>query len=263
MAQAFVGTALPLDQAGLDASLDLLGIKAAELWTVIQVETGGKGFMPNRKPFILFERHIFSKQTGGRFDAAYPDISNPSAGGYGEGGDHQYQRLAVALNLDRGAALRSTSWGLGQIMGFNAAAAGFADAEAMVAAMMASEAAQLLGMVRFLSSSGLGASLRAHNWPQFARGYNGPEYAKNSYDTRLSANYQRLSLGALPDLSIRAAQLYLTYLGYFPGTVDGVLGKLTRAALNDFQTAHKLPLGDTVGDAELAAMQAALAQLPH
>ncbi|NJM92326.1 MAG: N-acetylmuramidase family protein [Rhodospirillaceae bacterium] len=75
--------------------------------------------MPNRRPKILFERHIFHQRTNGKFDATHPDISHPKWGEYGKA-SAQYDRLGRAMALDRQAALESASWGLPQVMGFNA-----------------------------------------------------------------------------------------------------------------------------------------------
>jgi peptidoglycan hydrolase-like protein with peptidoglycan-binding domain len=87
----------------------------------------------------------------------------------------------------------------------------------------------------FLVASKLRASLQAHDWTTFARGYNGPNFAINRYDVRLNAEFQKFSVGVLPDLHVRATQLYLTYLGFHPGPVDGVAGEHTLSALADFQ----------------------------
>ena len=73
--------------------------------------------MPDRRPQILFERHIFHRLTDGKFDDG--QISDPAAGGYGARGAAQYDRLALALAKDADAALQSASWGIGQIMGMN------------------------------------------------------------------------------------------------------------------------------------------------
>jgi hypothetical protein len=69
----------------------IVGVDPAVLWSVVVVETSGCGFLPDRRPFILFERHIFSRQTGRRFDASHPEISGPPRG-YGRAGIHQYNR---------------------------------------------------------------------------------------------------------------------------------------------------------------------------
>lgn len=261
MSEPFRGTALPLDQNGMAEVIDRMQVGAAELWAVLNVETRGCGFLPDRRPVILFERHIFSRETGRKFDATHPDVSTPSAGGYGAGGAAQYERLHRAMALDRRAALRSASWGIGQLMGFNAEIAGYADVEGMVAAMAVSESGQLLGMSGEITHNGLDRALRAHDWAAFARGYNGPEYARNRYDTRLAAAYRKYSLGPLPDLMIRGAQIYLRYLGYDPGPVDGVIGRFTRSAFGEFQERHGLPVASEIDEEQLAVLKREVEQL--
>ena len=104
----FEGKGRPLTDDGLAQARRALGVDLATLWAVMTVETRGCGFLPSRRPVILFERHIFHRITDGRFDARAPDLSNPRAGGYGAGGEAQHERLARALALDRRAALEST-----------------------------------------------------------------------------------------------------------------------------------------------------------
>ncbi len=261
MAEQFVGRALPLGREGLSEVVGELGVTAAEVWAVLTVETRGCGFLPDRRPLILFERHIFSRETQQKFDADHPDISNPGWGGYGAGGAAQYRRLERAIALDRRAALRSASWGIGQLMGFNAELAGYADVEAMVVAMTQSEDQQLLGMTREITHNQLERALRAHDWPAFARGYNGPKYAENRYDIRLAAAYQKFKMGPLPDLDVRAAQVYLTYLGYNPGPVDGLMGRFTRSALHDFQSKLGLSVTDDVDEVLLSRLATEVSRL--
>jgi hypothetical protein len=260
LAIPFTGDALPLDADGLTQALDKLGTGQAELWSVLTVETAGCGFTHDRRPRILFERHKFSHATAGRFDAKYPDISNPAPGGYGSL-DAQYGRLQRAIALDRTAALDSASWGIGQIMGTNAVAAGYGNSDDMVAAMMASEANQLFAMANFLQTEALVAPLRRHDWTAFAQGYNGPAYAKNQYDTRLNAAFQKYAAGPLPDLRTRSAQMLLTYLGYSPGAIDGIAGKLTYAALQDFRQKQALPASDAIDGAVVGALMQCVQQV--
>ena len=139
-------------------------------------------------------------------------------------------------------------------MGFNAKIAGYADVEEMVTAMTVSENQQLLGMAGEIIHNQLDRALRAHDWSAFARGYNGPKYAKNSYDTRLAAAHQKYTLGPLTDLIVRAAQIYLTYLGFHPGPVDGVVGRFTRSALNEFQGQHGLPVTSDIDEEQLLTL---------
>ncbi|MBV9181216.1 MAG: DUF3380 domain-containing protein, partial [Acidobacteria bacterium] len=126
----FQGNAKPLSADGLAKAATTLGVYAAEIWTVLAVETCGCGYLPDRRPQILYERHIFHRLTGGKYDDG--DISDPNPGGYGPRGAPQYDRLAKAMQEDRNAALESTSWGIAQIMGMNYALAGFENVEAMV-----------------------------------------------------------------------------------------------------------------------------------
>ena len=124
-----------------------------------------------QKPKILFERHIFSRLTNGAYDFTNPDISAPTPGGYGDPGAHQYDRLQSAEQLNQDAALQSASWGLGQIMGMNFAAAGFPDVTAMVAAMIGSEDAQLGAMAAFIQSNNMSVKLQNQDWAGFASMY--------------------------------------------------------------------------------------------
>jgi len=245
----FQGTGTPLTEAGLDRVCNALDVEAPALWAVVTVETRGFGFLREKKPLILFERHIFHRRTNARFAAIAPHLSDPIPGGY-LGGAAEYGRLDAAIALDRRAALESASWGIGQVMGFNHQVAGFGSAEEMVAAMLDDETKQLLAMANFIRGNGLGGALRRHDWTAFARGYNGPDFAKNDYDTRLKAAHLELQVN-FPDLRLRAVQAALLYAGFEPGPVDGLLGKRTRAALLAFQTKQGLAqTGDANSDTE-------------
>jgi hypothetical protein len=258
MADAFTGKSLPLDSDGLQDAIDALGVSAADFWAVLRVETSGAGFLPDRRPKILFERHVFSQRSKGRFDASHPDLSNPKPGGYGAGGAAQYARLQRAVALDETAALESASWGLGQVMGYNAERVGYRDVDEMVREMCQSEAAQVLAMARFIEAGKLAGALRTHDWARFASGYNGPNFRINSYDTRLAAAHQALERGALPDLDVRAGQMILSFLGFDPQGIDGVMGRMTRSAMNEFQEKNGLPQTDFFDAATLAGLRNAI-----
>ena len=104
----FQGAGAPATREGILTVLDTLNLKLPQLLAVVTVETSGCGCFADRRPTILFERHIFSKQTGGAFDAQHPDISNRTPGGYTHG-PAEYNRLAEAVQLDRTAAPRPSS----------------------------------------------------------------------------------------------------------------------------------------------------------
>ena len=219
------------------------------------VETKGCGFLSNRRPQILFERHIFHKRTNGKFDLAAPDLSNRIQGGYGATGQFQHDRLARAIVLDRKAALESTSWGLGQVMGFNATEVNFAGVEAMVTSMCESEDSQFGAMVAYIKNNGLSRFLQKSAWAEFAAHYNGADFKKNNYDTKLAHASARFTAGPLPDLRVRAAQLYLTYLKYNVGGVDGWFGQSTQKALLQFQKDKGIDLSGHLDEATFTVIE--------
>jgi hypothetical protein len=189
----FVGAATPLAAGDVAAVAAQLQCEPAAIWAVCDIESAGGGFLPDKRPKILFEAHVFGGLTQHRFDAAHPNVSSATwdRSLYGAEGAHQYDRLAEAIGLDRAAALQSASWGLFQILGMNYAACGFAGVEDYVAAMCTGEGAQLAAFAAFCRHAGLDRFLRAHDWTQFALGYNGPGEAENDYDGKLAAAYQR------------------------------------------------------------------------
>jgi hypothetical protein len=251
----FYAKGQPLTRAGLSKALAILGLgpnDAAYIWTVVEVETAGItqgfGFRIDRRPQILFERHMFRKYTNGRFDSEAPDVSGP-AGGYGLLSE-QYVKLEKSLALCAKAklgaepALKSASWGMGQVMGFNCGAGGFKSCARMVQAMVRSEDAQLGCMAGFLKANGLAEKLLNRDWAGFARIYNGPSYWQNHYDIKLAEQYQRFASGSVPNLELRTAQVALLYLGYAPGKIDGISGPRTRAAIKNFRIGAGLPASE-------------------
>jgi hypothetical protein len=251
----FHGQGCPLTAAGMSNACEALGAGVAEVWAVLTVETLAFGFLADRRPQILFERHIFHHLTKGRFDATHPGISNKVPGGYA-GNGAEYTRLNAAVRLDYEAALESTSWGVGQVLGFNYERAGFALVDDMVADMIRDEDAQLTAMYNFIRNSGLGPALQRRDWAAFARGYNGAAFQKTSYDTRLATAYAKYQTAA-PDLAVRAAQAALLYLGIDPGPIDGFQGPLTRGALLAFQAREALPLTGLLDERTEATLAAA------
>ena len=178
-----------------------LGVDVASVETVVEVEAGGDCFLPSGDCDILFERHIFHKQLSRKRSAAevaklaaqYPELISVRTGGY-LGGQSEWKRLNQAIAIDRTAALLSASWGMFQVMGFNYTAAGYTSLEQFVKDMMDSEKFHLKAFTSFVkSNAGLLRALKAKDWANFARGYNGPAYAKNRYDVKLAAAYAKFS----------------------------------------------------------------------
>lgn len=169
-----------------------LGIDPAAVWAVAQVESGGKGgFLPDKRPRILFEAHIFSRLTGRRFDSSHPTLSRPRWDRkLYRGGAREYERLEAAKELDEDAALQSCSWGKFQILGTNHGICGYPTIHAFVEAMRRSEEEHLDAFMNFVRYRRLDDELREHRWADFAFGYNGTRFKENRYDTKLELAYQ-------------------------------------------------------------------------
>jgi hypothetical protein len=262
----FRGAALPRSPTIFrDVAADI-GCEEDVVRAVVAVETLGKGFLPDGRPQALFERQWFHRLTGGRWDGAAPDISDPTAGGYvGRAGE--YDRIETAYDLDPTAALQATSWGLGQIMGFNYALAGFLDVESYVAAMCRGEDDQMRAFASFIKAAGLADELRDKRWADFARGYNGPAYRRNEYDTRLAAEYaKRLAVTrnpiAPPERATVAELQSLLNVAGFSVAVDGWPGPETTGAVKRFQQAHGLAVDGIAGPKTMAALLATTGGLP-
>jgi hypothetical protein len=174
---------------------DKLGCDQAAVRAVLAVESRGRGFNPDGSVVTLFEGHKFHRFTDGRFDLSHPDLSYPtwSRQWYGDW-EHEQDRLARATALDREAALKSASWGLFQIMGFNHGACGFLTVEGFVQAMRESEGRQLDAFVDLIEEWGLADEMRDRRWRDFARKYNGPAYAVNKYDVKLAAAWRKAAV---------------------------------------------------------------------
>jgi hypothetical protein len=242
-----------------------LEVPEAAMRAVVAVEAAGSGYVRGTElPKILFEGHIFSRLTGGAFDDERPDLSYPKwTKRHYKGGRGEYDRLLAAIELEADAALKSASWGLGQVMGFNHEVCGFADIDDFVNAMAASEGEQLMAMARFIKANGLADELRRHDWAGFARGYNGPGYRANAYDTKLAAAFARARLGddgdrGLPFVEDRArvAELQAALNAAIDAAlaVDGWWGPNTRGAMRPFQAARGLDPTDAPDAVTLDAL---------
>lgn len=231
---------LPMSSNGMRSVCEALNVGEPEVWAVLTVETRGFGYLSDRRPQILFERHIFSRRTNGAFDKAHPGISSGAPGGY-QGGAAEYKRLAEAIDLNEDEALKSASWGLPQVMGFNHRVVGFENVQNMVDAMVESEDRQLEALGNFIMASPMcRIGIQRRDWATFAACYNGKDFRKNDYDSRLAAAYEK-NKAMLPDIGLRGAQVGLTFLGFDCGTIDGIRGRRTRSAMAEFQTQNGLP----------------------
>lgn len=178
-----------------------LNVDTPAFRAIIQVETTGSGFLPDGRPRILLERHkVWAATSPAQRVLLGAQDCNPTPGGYATGPDADARGAGEWIRFERVAAVtgdavaaQCCSWGLGQVMGANYAMCGFADTIGLMFAAALHERAQLDMMVRFIQPQpGLLGALRTHQWPAVARIWNGPNFAINQYDTKLSDAYANL-----------------------------------------------------------------------
>ena len=170
-----------------------LNVEVAAIKAVCEVEAPRGGFNPDGTPVTLFEAHQFFKYTKGRFAQSHPTLCVPkwTRGLYGTTWQLEQQRLQQAMALDHDAALMSASWGKFQVMGFNFATIGYTSVQEFVNLMYISEGEHLEAFCGYVEHNGLKDELQRHDWAGFAKGYNGAEFWKNSYDTKLATAYAK------------------------------------------------------------------------
>ncbi len=175
-----------------------LQVEEAALRAVVELESCGSGFLADGRPKILFEPFVFYKELKkmgidpaphmqGNEDILWKSWKR-TYGKYAE----QWPKLQRAMAIHKQAALRSASYGLCQVMGFNHKVCGYALVEDFVDAQYTEEG-QLRAFVSYLQGRKLIDELQNHEWANFAYAYNGPGYAKNAYDSKLEQAYKRFS----------------------------------------------------------------------
>ena len=227
-----------------------LGCEAAVLDAVFRVESNGSGFDSRGRPKILFEKHKFYQYLpeGKRKEALKAGLARKgwSRNQYGDQVryDSRWELFSAAAQLDSDAAIKATSWGIGQLMGFNFALAGYGSPEQMQKAMLLDEYNQLHAVAGFIRSQNMGDAFRFRDWQAIARFYNGSGQVK-AYADRMEKAYRAspyrentlvsgittmrekaLRLGSR-GRDVKSLQTLLGELGY-ASDVDGDFGRHTR-----------------------------------
>jgi len=194
-----------------------LGISASGLAAVLTVESGGRGFGNDGRIIVRFENHVFWRQWGRaheidfnryfRFSAQEPWKEhawreNPTVSWLPchTSQSSEWQVLEFAKTMDGTAALKSASYGAGQVMGFNHAIVGYDSVQEMVRGFDENIRPQLDAIIAFVQRNPKCMNgLRSKNYVLFASGYNGPGQAV-VYGTliqRAAEAYARITQGKL------------------------------------------------------------------
>lgn len=221
-------------------------LQPALLLAVVDVESDGTPFWKigtKNKPVIRFEGHYFYARLKGDLltQAIKQGLASKKAGGVKNPIQAQarYDLLARAMELDSKAALESTSFGLGQVMGANWQSLGYNSVDDLVKAAN-TIVGQVDMMMRFIRVNNLVPKLIKQDWNGFAKGYNGGGYKKNSYHTKLKTAYNKYLKGTDDSKDWLHVQKMLNRVGNYTIDEDGDFGPETKAALMDFQLKNGL-----------------------
>lgn len=270
----FIGRAKRLEDLDIPRIGAIIGVGEDEIHAFMEVEAAGSGFDSQGRPKMLFEPHVFYRNLSGeqREEAVRRDLAYPRWGQQPYPRD-SYPRLIEAMAINETAALKASSWGLGQILGENYSMVGYDTPQEMVIAFMDDEETHLEAMIRFVIAAGIDDDIRAHRWATVARVYNGPGYKKHNYDGRLAAAYRKWA--GIPDTPwdgnteaeagaesttkyptvrmgdrgfvVEHLQRTLAGLNYHAGAIDGRFGQATRASVLAFQADHRLVADGVAG----------------
>lgn len=250
-------------------------IPVAHVRAVIDVESGGKAFTTVRDrfgativfPLMRWEGHYFYRLLSfeKRDRAVREGLANPRAGRIKNPRSQQarFDLFMRACEIDRAAAIESCSWGVGQVMGTHWRKLDLASAEDLYRQAASGLSGQIELIFDYCEAFGLIDELQAGQWSAFARGYNGPGYRSNRYDTKLSAAAKRHGSGApVSDgmlrmgsngARVRELQTLLVRAG-FGLKVDGDFGPSTKTAVTRLQKAAKIQVDGVVGPETLALL---------
>jgi hypothetical protein len=166
------------------------GLTWQHIMAFLETETGGKGFNDDGKIIIQFEPSWFKKL------APYAPSGLWSLNGV-EVQSKEWLAFNDAFSKNQDGAMKSTSIGLGQIMGFQYSILGYKTVGEMWDDAKKSLDRQIWQVIKFRTSNPkLLSYLVAENWDGVATIYNGAYYKqmaikwkREPYDITLSKNY--------------------------------------------------------------------------
>lgn len=277
-------------------------IPLANLLAVIEVESDGVSYATVnhkslgkqlREPLIRWEGHYFDKRLGAnsRAIARKQGLADPKAGGIKNPSsqeDRWNKLFWPAYDINEQAAIESASYGVGQVMGAHWDKLGYSSAQHLLDSVRSSLGAQVYLMVAYIVVFGLLDELQRGDFQGFARGYNGPNFRKYKYDTKMKAAAKKYAqydaneddtaavstFAGVPVLDakkaakaasmlrmgtegakVRELQSLLRRAGYAID-IDGDFGVATKRAVEGFQKAHDLDIDGIVGPQTWQALEA-------
>lgn len=168
-----------------------LQVEVAVIKAVVEIEAGRqmKGFWAPGVPVVNFSRTLFAKYRKNGKGKGDPTAKVPAGlSGYAL---KEWTQIVNARRQNSYAANVGAYWGMFQIGGFNYKTCGCESIDEFVRLMSYSELEQLELFATFITNSGMLGDLRSKNWAAFARKYNGPNYAKRGYHTKMAAAYAK------------------------------------------------------------------------
>lgn len=253
MSYPWQGRAIRVTDADFARAAEELGCEPAVIKAVWQVESAGRPFRRDRTLERRYEPHHMpgSGVTNWRVSLRMSFSDREAA-------------FMQAYRRNPEAALKATSAGGPQIMGFNHREAGYHSADAMFRAMADSEAEQLEAFVTLATAWGMRTYFVAKDWRSIARRWNGSGQV-DEYARRMEAAYRSITGRGTPVVlragsSDRAAVRKLQQLLGIAD--DGIFGKNTDIAVRDFQQANGLAADGVVGAKTWEALERRIASSP-
>lgn len=201
MVDLAAGEARPMSADAFETTAEDIGCEPAVVQAIWTVEAAGKGFFKDGRLKILCEKHVFHKYLpkGKREKALDLGLARKKwvRGGYNDqkSAGQRYKIWQRMIEFSEGPGWMSVSMGGGQIMGFNAEKAGYANARDMFLSFRDSEDEHLEGFINLIRSFGLTEAMREKDWRKIALKYNGSGQVDH-YAKAMERAYLKASKGA-------------------------------------------------------------------
>jgi hypothetical protein len=159
------------------------------LTSIIQVESGQHGFDPvTGKIIIQFEPAWFMREyKDWRAETRHTTWKKNKV----RNQHSEWKAFNDAFSLNADAAMKSTSIGMMQLMGFHYAETGFKTVGEMWDFAKESEHNQVLLAIKWIKTvAPLDLAIKNKDWQKIAYYYNGENYRAYRYDTRLLSAYK-------------------------------------------------------------------------